>query len=122
LTGSNRFLLSDHSGRPTRIALAIRGGRLESLSTQVGRLESLSRFTSADSNRVVDSGRPSRNAQTIQFVRLESLIQFLATRCARLSAASSFWRLAVLDFRLGSSFWRIAVLDMRLARHFGDSL
>jgi hypothetical protein len=58
------------------------------------------------SGELLVSGRPSRNAQTIQFVRLESLIQFLATRCARLSAASSFWRLAVLDCRLGPSFWR----------------
>ena len=58
------------------------------------------RFGSAGSNRFVDSGRPTRNAQTVQVVRLESLFHFLATRCARLSAGSSFWRLAEIDFRL----------------------
>ena len=46
------------------------------MSIQVGRLESLCRFRSADSNRCVDSGRPTRIAASIQVGRLESLCRF----------------------------------------------
>ena len=64
------------SRRPTRIAVSI----------HVGRLESMRRFTSADLNRCVDSRRPTRIAASIRVGcrqslsihvgRLESLCRF----------------------------------------------
>ena len=108
MTDSNRFLHSGHSGRPTRIALAIRGGRLESLS----------RLRSADSNRFVDSGRPTRIALSIRVGRLETLRRFRSYAWNRFF---TFWRLAVLDFRLLRLFGDSLCSTFGLARFFGDS-
>ena len=98
------FFVSDSnrcndSGRPTRIALSIRAGRPPNHSLTINVNGSI------DLNRSFDSRHsgPIRVGR-IQVVRLELLFRFLATRCARLSADSTFWRLAVLDFRLARLF------------------
>ena len=81
------------SGRPTRIAASIR----------VGKLESLCRFGSPDSNRFADSGRPTRIALPIRVIRVgrdESRCRFgsAASNCCVDSGRPT--RIA-LSFRVG---------------------
>ena len=98
----------DDSGRLNRIALSFRAGRFESLC-RFGPAVSYhctgSGATFASECRI---GSPAIIALSLRVSRLDLLFRFWATRCARLSADSTFWRLAVLDFRL--------------ARLFGDKL